>query len=115
MKMLTEEGHSFTSVQQSMIIRKSDDHDWPNNNFPVYNHRLLLYRVHACGTNAHISSRNKWKADSAPKTAACGKLMIGVPYREPNTPPLELVHPLVSPSTVHRWISHGKCPAGHIL
>ena len=25
-----------------------------------------------------------------PNTAACGKLMIGVPYNEPKTPPLEL-------------------------
>jgi hypothetical protein len=25
-----------------------------------------------------------------PRTAACGKLMIGVPYSEPNTPPFEL-------------------------
>jgi hypothetical protein len=28
--------------------------------------------------------------ENVPKTAACGKLMIGVPYNEPNTPPFEL-------------------------
>lgn len=35
--------------------------------------------------NKHDSNTN-----SLPRTAACGRLIIGVPYREPNTPPLDL-------------------------
>lgn len=34
--------------------------------------------------------RTKEEEQCSPRTAACGRLMIGVPYSEPKTPPLEL-------------------------
>jgi ribosomal protein L34E len=36
-------------------------------------------------------SKRKKKSNSIPRTADCGKLMMGVPYNEPKTPPLELI------------------------
>lgn len=48
--MLTEESGGLTPVQQSVIIRKRNNHDWSNNDFSVYYHRPLLYRMHPCQT-----------------------------------------------------------------
>lgn len=43
---LTEEGNSFATVQQAMIVRQSNDHDRANHNLPVDDHRFILDSMH---------------------------------------------------------------------
>jgi hypothetical protein len=43
------------------------------------------------GTKLNQKLKTASKKKRIPRTAACGRLIIGVPYNEPNTPPLELV------------------------
>lgn len=52
-----------------------------------------------------------------PSTADCGKLIMGVPYSEPKTPPLELFKCQSKRFGIHagRKHEHSESSAGHIL
>jgi hypothetical protein len=81
-----------------MVIRESDNHDRPNDDLAVYHDRFVLDCVHAwCRGNRGDSVQGSVAMEGAyageentPRTATWGKLMMGVPYSDPKTPPLEL-------------------------
>lgn len=70
-------------------------------------------------TGGAKDKRKEWGGD-VPRTAAWGKLMIGVPYKDPNTPPLELRYDM-EVSFIHavefrgRDSLHGEGATSHIL
>ena len=75
-----------------MVIRQGYDHDGPYDDLTVDNYWAILDGVHTFwdmkfNQKVKIAS----KKQRLPRTAACGRLIIGVPYNEPNTPPFELV------------------------
>jgi hypothetical protein len=86
----TEESYCLTSIEKAMVIRQGNHHDWSNHDLAIYHHRPFLDCVHSCSHVACQSPNRKWVAFNSPNTAAWGRLMMGVPYRLPKTPPLEL-------------------------
>ena len=86
-----QECDSFTAINKSVIISKGDihhrtdfnlDHGWLSDKFLL---QLLLYFTFP------LTAIGLSLIACIPKMAVWGKLIIGVPINEPNTPPLEIV------------------------
>ena len=58
----TEEGNRFPAVEETVIVRESDDHDRADDDLAVDDDRAVLDRVHA------------WKMASAPPDAIRGAI-----------------------------------------
>src|SRR5882762_7000714 len=76
-----------------MVVRQCNDHDGPYHNLSIHDNGSILGCVHPCYFKFTISL-SSWSLQAershAPSTADCGRLIMGVPYNDPNTPPLEL-------------------------
>lgn len=116
----TEECHSLSPVQHPVVVGQCDNHYGPYHNLPIHDDRSIFGCVHPY----HFHALRSWGSleaqhNHAPSTADWGRLMMGVPYNDPNTPPLELSinsinqqHAKCYPDTMH---AHGKRPSGHVF
>merc|ERR1711977_322659 len=78
---LDEERDGFTTIEKTVVVRESHNHDRTHFHLSVHDPRLLLDGM-------------------IPRMAEPGRFRIGVPNREPNTPPFEIVKvaPVISSS-----------------
>ena len=91
----TEEGGRLAAVEETVVVRERDDHDGPDDDLAVDDDGAVPDGVHAC-RRVRLRVSTHQHAD-VPRTAACGRLMMGVPYSEPKTPPFELQAPVSPP------------------
>ena len=80
-----KEGDSLTTVDQAMVIREGNVHHRPDHNLKCKGLRLVQKKGNSTWP---FLTTGLSKTPCIPRIADCGGLMIGVPNREPNTPPL---------------------------
>ena len=100
-----------------MVIRQGYDHDGPYDDLTVDNYWAILDGVHTFWNTAQSKSKDSEQKKRLPRTAACGRLIIGVPYNEPNTPPFELVVGRCQRKNEIRKSQniHCECTPSHVL
>lgn len=120
-RVRTKEGDGLSAIQESVVVGQSNDHDGANDDLAINDHGLLLHRMHTYQDEIVRNRELGLSGFYAPRTAAWGRLMIGVPNSEPKTPPFELDKerwPLRKNSLgkcVEDEHSHGESTTSHIL
>lgn len=64
-RLLTKEGNGISTVKQTMIIGKGDDHNRSDDNLSVDNNRLLLDGVHA--QDSRLRQVDDWCSKQRPE------------------------------------------------
>ena len=103
-----EEADSFAAVNQTVVVRERHVHHRPNDHLgTIETHARATALVHArpslsprargcdCGAarrTCPFTATGRSLTACMPRIADCGMLMMGVPMREPKTPPFEIVN-----------------------
>lgn len=106
---LPQEQDGLATVDQSMIVSQGNVHHRTYHNlefsdtlFVAYSSLSIFYRKKPLRT-CPLTATGRSNVPCIPKMADCGGLMIGVPMREPKTPPLLIVKVPPSISSIASW------------
>lgn len=90
---LTQECHSLATVNQAMIVGQCDVHHWANDNLngELTLEASLRKKCFDFCLTCPLTATGLSNVPCIPRMALCGGLMMGVPNKDPKTPPLLIV------------------------